>query len=57
MSDILSVAHLQGSYFRFAFSAHYGFGSTVMDIVNKSRVMSHNYQLAVAKGLTKSKLR
>ncbi|XP_067952000.1 ceramide kinase-like protein isoform X2 [Watersipora subatra] len=56
-SDVMSIAYSQGGFYKFAFSAHYGFGGTIMNIVNKSRLATNRYQLAIAKALTKSKFR
>ena len=57
MSDILSVSHSTGSYFQFAFSAQYGFGSNVIETMNKAKLVANKYQIAIAKGLTKNNLR
>ena len=57
MTDVLSIAYSHGNFYKFAFSAQYGFGGTLMEILNKSKFAANKYQLAIAKALTKSKLR
>ena len=52
MSDILSLSNADTEMFEFAFSAHYGYGGSLINMASHT-----SQQLAIVKSLTKSQLR
>lgn len=58
VSDILSLSNTDTGLFTFGFSAHYGYGGNMLDLLERyEQAGDTKHSIAIIKSLTKSKLR